>query len=74
MAISPLAPDAFPLLPEINGVRFASGAAGVKYKDRKDVMLVELAAGTSVAGVFTRSSTRSAPVLDCQVQARRFTQ
>lgn len=66
MTISPLAPDAFPLLPEIDGVRFASGAAGVKYTNRNDVMLVELAAGTSIAGVFTRSSTRSAPVLDCQ--------
>jgi glutamate N-acetyltransferase/amino-acid N-acetyltransferase len=68
MTISPLAPSAFPLLPEIDGVRFASGEAGVKYKDRKDVMLVELTAGTSVAGVFTRSSTRSAPVLDCQAK------
>lgn len=66
MVISPLAPDAFPQLPQIDGVRFASGAAGVKYKDRKDVMLVEFIAGTSVAGVFTRSATRSAPVLDCQ--------
>ncbi|MEP1421266.1 MAG: bifunctional glutamate N-acetyltransferase/amino-acid acetyltransferase ArgJ [Erythrobacter sp.] len=68
MAISPLAPDTFPQLPEIEGVRFASGAAGVKYQDRKDVMLAELAAGTTIAGVFTRSSTRSAPVLDCQAK------
>jgi glutamate N-acetyltransferase/amino-acid N-acetyltransferase len=66
MAISPLAPASFPDLSVIEGVRFASGAAGVKYKYRKDVMLVELAAGTAVAGVFTRSATRSAPVLDCQ--------
>ncbi len=68
MAISPLAPDSFPQLPEIEGVRFASGAAGVKYQGRKDVMLAELIAGTSIAGVFTRSSTRSAPVLDCQAK------
>lgn len=68
MAIAPLAPDAFPLLPEIDGVRLASGAAGVKYQGRNDVMLAELSAGTSVAGVFTRSSTRSAPVLDCQAK------
>jgi glutamate N-acetyltransferase/amino-acid N-acetyltransferase len=66
MAISPLAPASFPDLFVIEGVRFASGAAGVKYNDRQDVMLVELAAGTAVAGVFTRSATRSAPVLDCQ--------
>ncbi len=68
MTISPLAPARFPDLPEIEGVRFASGAAGVKYKDRNDVMLVELDEGTSVAGVFTRSATRSAPVLDCQAK------
>ena len=66
MAISPLAPASFPDLFVIEGVRFASGAAGVKYNDRQDVMLVDLAAGTAVAGVFTRSATRSAPVLDCQ--------
>ncbi|MDG2296396.1 MAG: bifunctional glutamate N-acetyltransferase/amino-acid acetyltransferase ArgJ [Paracoccaceae bacterium] len=63
---SPLAPKAFPKLPAIVGVRFSSSAAEVKYKGRDDVMLAELAAGTAVAGVFTRSSTRAAPVLDCQ--------
>ena len=68
MAKSPLAPDRFPDLPVISGVRFASVAAGVRYKDRKDVMLAEIAAGASIAGVFTRSSTRSAPVLDCQAK------
>lgn len=66
MALSPLAPAHFPDLPVIEGVRFASIAAGVRYKNRTDVMLAELAEGTQIAGVFTRSSTRSAPVLDCQ--------
>lgn len=66
MTRSPLAPTEFPNLPTIEGVRFAVGAAGVKYQDRDDVMLAEFAAGTSIAGVFTRSATRSAPVLDCQ--------
>ncbi len=68
MAVSPLAPAAFPSLPVINGVRFASASAGVKYKNRTDVMLAELAEGSTVAGVFTRSATRSAPVLDCQAK------
>ena len=66
MAVSPLAPAAFPQLPVIDGVRFAAVAAGVRYKNRTDVMLAELCAGSTVAGVFTRSATRSAPVLDCQ--------
>ncbi|MGB5559889.1 MAG: bifunctional glutamate N-acetyltransferase/amino-acid acetyltransferase ArgJ [Paracoccaceae bacterium] len=65
--VSPLAPKGgFPSLPVIAGVRFATAAAGVKYKDRTDVMLVELAEGTTIAGAFTRSATRAAPVLDCQ--------
>ncbi len=63
---SPLAPERFPDLPEIAGVTFATAAAGVKYQGRTDVMLAMLAAGTSVAGAFTRSATRAAPVLDCQ--------
>ena len=68
MPISPLAPEAFPDLPIIDGVTFAVAAAGVKYKDRTDVMLAILAEGSTVAGVFTRSATRSAPVLDCQAK------
>ena len=66
LAVSPLAPASFPTLPVIQGVSFATAAAGVKYKDRTDVMLALLAPGTAIAGVFTRSATRSAPVLDCQ--------
>lgn len=65
--ISPLAPKGgFPALPVIEGVRFAAVAAGVKYQGRDDVMLAQLDEGSSVAGVFTQSATRSAPVLDCQ--------
>ncbi len=63
---SPLAPAGFPDLPAIDGVRFATVEAGVRYKGRTDVMLAVLDPGTSVAGVFTRSATRAAPVLDCQ--------
>lgn len=66
MPVSPLAPAQFPELPEIEGVRFATIAAGVRYTGRTDVMLAELAPGTAIAGVFTRSATRAAPVLDCQ--------
>nr|WP_217354934.1 bifunctional glutamate N-acetyltransferase/amino-acid acetyltransferase ArgJ [Ruegeria arenilitoris] len=61
-----MAPAAFPDLPVIDGVRFAAVAAGVRYQGRTDVMLAVLDPGTAVAGVFTRSATRGAPVLDCQ--------
>ena len=65
---SPLAPEQFPNLPLIGGVSFASAAAGVKYQNRTDVMLAQIAPGSAVAGVFTKSSTRAAPVLDCQTK------
>ncbi len=67
--VSPLAPKGgFPALPAIAGVEFAAVEAGVRYKNRKDVMLVRMAPGTAVAGVFTRSSTRAACVLDNQAK------
>lgn len=73
-AVSPLAPKAgFPAIPPIDGVRLSAVAAGVKYTARDDVMLAEVAAGSSIAGVFTRSSTRSAPVLDCEEKLAALT-
>jgi glutamate N-acetyltransferase/amino-acid N-acetyltransferase len=38
----------------------------VRYAGRTDLMLVDIAPGSTLAGVFTRSATRSAAVLDCQ--------
>ena len=64
--ISPLAPKIFPKLPPLAGVRLATAAAGVRHKDRTDVLMALLAPGTQVAGVFTTSKTASAPVLWCR--------
>jgi glutamate N-acetyltransferase/amino-acid N-acetyltransferase len=64
--VSPLAPAAFPTMPRIAGVEFSALGVGIKYQNRKDVMLVRLAPGTAIAGAFTRSSTRSGCVRDCQ--------
>ncbi len=64
--VSPLAPASFPVLPVIKGAAFAAIGAGIKYQNRRDVMLVSLCPGTTMAGVFTRSSTRSGCVRDCQ--------
>jgi hypothetical protein len=66
--VSPLAPASFPTLPVIRGAEFAAIGAGIKYLNRKDVMLVRLAPGTTMAGVFTRSTTRSGCVRDCQTK------
>ena len=65
-AISPFAPERFPAMAPVPGVRLAGAAAGVRYKGRLDVMLAVAEAGSAVAGVFTTSKTRSAPVLWCQ--------
>ncbi len=64
--VSPLAPEAFPTIPPIGGVRVATRACGVRYKGRTDVLLVELADETQAAGVFTKSLTASAPVDWCR--------
>jgi glutamate N-acetyltransferase/amino-acid N-acetyltransferase len=66
LPVSPLAPAAFPALPVVDGVRFAAAEAGVRYQGRLDVMLAEIAPGAALAGVFTRSATRSGPVLWCE--------
>ena len=63
---SPLAPKAFPEMPAVAGVRLSTTACGIRYRDRSDACLVELAGGSSVAGVFTRSKTASAPVEWCR--------
>ncbi|PIO99397.1 bifunctional glutamate N-acetyltransferase/amino-acid acetyltransferase ArgJ [Pleomorphomonas carboxyditropha] len=64
--LSPLAPKSHPELPALEGVRFATAAAGVKYKGRTDVLLVALDEATEVAGVFTTSKCPSAPVDWCR--------
>ena len=64
--ISPLAPDSFPPLKPIAGVRLSATAAGIRYKNRVDLMVAVLDPGTTVAGVFTRSRTPGAPVVWCR--------
>lgn len=66
IARSPLAPESAPTLPPIAGVKLAAGQAGIRYQNRTDLLLVELAAGTVAAGVFTRSKAPSAPVDWCR--------
>jgi glutamate N-acetyltransferase/amino-acid N-acetyltransferase len=54
------------VLPAIEGVRIATAEAGIRYKNRTDVLYVSLARDTAVAGVFTRSKCPSAPVDWCR--------
>ncbi|RAI42557.1 bifunctional glutamate N-acetyltransferase/amino-acid acetyltransferase ArgJ [Rhodoplanes roseus] len=65
-AVSPLAPERFPEMPAIDGVKVATAAAGIRYAGRTDVLLALLDPGTAVAGVFTKSKCPSAPVDWCR--------
>ncbi|MDQ0456512.1 bifunctional glutamate N-acetyltransferase/amino-acid acetyltransferase ArgJ [Rhizobium paknamense] len=64
--VSPLAPKHFADMPAIRGVAMATAAAGIKYKNRTDVLLMAFDRPASVAGVFTRSKCPSAPVDFCR--------
>lgn len=48
---------------EIEGVRLGSAAAGIRYRDRDDLVLIEARAGSSVAAMFTRNRFCAAPVI-----------
>jgi glutamate N-acetyltransferase / amino-acid N-acetyltransferase len=68
--VSPLAPEHFPEMPPIDGVKLATAAAGIRYAGRTDVLVVLLDPGTAVAGVFTRSKCPSAPVDWCRAHLK----
>jgi glutamate N-acetyltransferase/amino-acid N-acetyltransferase len=68
--VSPLAPANISDLPAIDGVRLATAQAGIRYKNRTDVLLAVFDKGTSVAGVFTRSKCPSAPVEWCRARVK----
>ena len=70
VTVSPLAPTSVPAMPPVAGVRFATGAAGIRYKNRTDVLLAVFDEGTQVAGVLTRSRCPSAPVDWCRAALR----
>lgn len=69
-AVSPLAPKNVPDMPTIAGVRLATAEAGIRYKNRTDVLLAIMDKGTAVAGVFTKSKCPSAPVEWCRAKLR----
>jgi len=63
---SPLAPERFPDIPAVPGVRVGAASCGIAHAGRRDVALIELADASAVAGVFTRSLTAGAPVTWCR--------
>ena len=49
------------------GIRLGTACAGIKYPDRRDLVVIEAAVGTQVAAVFTRNAFRAAPVTVARV-------
>jgi len=68
--VSPLAPTHVPDMPRIAGVRLATAEAGIRYKNRTDVLLALFDKGTAVAGVFTKSKCPSAAVDWCRAKLK----
>jgi glutamate N-acetyltransferase / amino-acid N-acetyltransferase len=69
-SVSPLAPKNVPNMPTIAGIRLATAEAGIRYKNRTDVLLAVMDKGTAVAGVFTKSKCPSAPVEWCRAKLK----
>ncbi len=65
-SVSPLAPKSYANVPALRGVRMATASAGIKYKNRTDVLMMVFDKPAAVAGVFTRSKCPSAPVDFCR--------
>jgi glutamate N-acetyltransferase/amino-acid N-acetyltransferase len=65
LPVSPLA-VALPELPPLAGVRLSAAAAGIRYQDRTDVVMIEVASNSTVAGVFTSNKCPGAPVDWCR--------
>jgi glutamate N-acetyltransferase/amino-acid N-acetyltransferase len=63
--VSPLA-VALPELPPLAGVRLNATAAGIRYQGRTDLVMIEVPAGSTVAGVFTSNKCPGAPVDWCR--------
>lgn len=62
LKISPLAPDSFPDMPKIDGIKISAIKCGIKYQHKKDLMVASFENQTCVAGVFTKSKTASANI------------
>nr|HQV09282.1 bifunctional ornithine acetyltransferase/N-acetylglutamate synthase [Thauera sp.] len=65
MAVNLVTPNPADLKP-VQGVRLGVAEAGIRKANRRDLTVLELAAGSRVAGVFTRNRFCAAPVQLCK--------
>ena len=70
MPVNLVAPKPEDLLP-VGGMALGVAEAGVRKAGRNDLLVVRLAAGASVAGVFTQNRFCAAPVLVCREHLAR---
>ena len=70
MAVNLLAPNPLGLYP-VSGVRIGVAQAGIRKANRKDLSVVLLDEGASVAGVFTQNRYCAAPVQMCRDHLQR---
>jgi glutamate N-acetyltransferase/amino-acid N-acetyltransferase len=68
-AVSPLAVP-LPELPPLAGVRLSATAAGIRYQGRTDVVMMQVAPNSTVAGVFTSNKCPGAPVDWCRASLK----
>ena len=64
--VSPLAPEALPDMQPLAGVTLSVANAAIKQTKRPDVLLMQFAQGTTIAGVLTQSQTAAAPIGWCR--------
>ncbi|GAB4473319.1 MAG: bifunctional glutamate N-acetyltransferase/amino-acid acetyltransferase ArgJ [Burkholderiaceae bacterium] len=65
MAVNLTAPDPASIAP-VDGVELGWAEAGIRKANRKDLLVVRIAEGASVAGVFTQNRFCAAPVQVCR--------
>ncbi|MCG8673090.1 MAG: bifunctional glutamate N-acetyltransferase/amino-acid acetyltransferase ArgJ [Pseudomonadales bacterium] len=59
-------PDTFPKMLPVEGFELGTTSAEIKYPDRKDLVLMAIAPGSTVSGVFTLNRFCAAPVTLCK--------
>jgi glutamate N-acetyltransferase/amino-acid N-acetyltransferase len=62
-----------PVMHPVAGVRIGVTEAAIRYKNRRDLTLFEIAAGATVSAVFTRNSYCAAPVQLCRQHLQQAT-
>ncbi|TQK02665.1 bifunctional glutamate N-acetyltransferase/amino-acid acetyltransferase ArgJ [Herbaspirillum sp. SJZ107] len=72
MAVNSPLPVAAELKP-VNGIELGFAEAGIKKPNRKDLLVMKLAEGATVAGVFTKNRFCAAPVQICKANLAAVT-